>query len=199
MYRKEEIKNRTTMEDYLKDYQNVTGFLDYCEKCMGYEQIWSCPLYDFNPKAYEGKYKYFHIMGTKIIFNQTGEDTKNVAKEYINRICMKEKEILSEKVQALEKKYPGSVGLVTGSCHMCSRCTRSLDRGCRYSDEIRYFLESLGANIGMTTGDYLGTELQLMKQKLPEYYTLVNGLLTDNPDVEIREQLSSIGTCSCSE
>ena len=185
MYRKETIKNKTTIEDYMENYKNAAGFLDYCEKCMGYKQVWSCPLCDFNPEEYGTSYKYFYIIGAKITFDEEGVAECNKSSEYINQICLEEKYILSKKVQALEKKYPGSLGLVTGDCYMCSQCTRPTKKGCRYSDEIRYFLESIGTNVGKTAGDYLGIKLQLMKQKQPEYFTLINGLLTDDPKVEI--------------
>lgn len=185
MYRREEIIDRTTMEDYMENYKNAAGFLDYCEKCMGYKQVWSCPLYDFNPEEYEKNFKYFYIIGAKIILDEDGVAECKKSKDYINQICLEEKYILSKKVHAMEKKYPGSIGLAAGDCNMCSQSTRPSERGCRYSDEIRYFLESLGADVGKTAGDFLGIKLQLMKQKKTEQFTIIQGLLTDSPFVEI--------------
>lgn len=185
MYRREEIKNKITVADYMENYKNMEGFLDYCEKCMGYRQVWSCPLYDFNPEGFGNNFKYFYLMGTKIILNEDSDAESKKSSEYINQICLEEKYILTKKVQALEKKHPGSVGMITGNCHMCTQCSRPLGEGCRYSDEIRFFLESIGADVGKTAGEFLGIKLQLMKQKQPEYFTLLSGLLTDDPKVEI--------------
>jgi len=103
----------------------------------------------------------------------------------MNQVCLKEKDVLSKKIQALEKEYPGSIGLSAGSCHICHQCTRPKDGGCRYSDEIRNFIEFLGGDVGKTAGDLLAMQLKWMKEKLPECLTLVNGFLTDNPAVEI--------------
>jgi predicted metal-binding protein len=185
MYRKEAIKNKTTMEEYMEGYKNAAGFLDYCEKNMGYQQVWSCPLYDFNPEDYGANYKYFYLIGSKITLDEEGVAACNKSGGYFEQICLEEKYILSKKVHTLEKKYPGSLGLITGDCHMCSQCTRPTKKGCRYSDEIRYFLESIGAGVGKTAGDYLGIKLKRMKEKQPECFTLIHGLLTDDPKVEI--------------
>lgn len=185
MYRMEEFKNRTTMKECIENYKNAAGFLDYCEKNIGCGQVWSCPLYDFDPEDYREKYEYFYLIGKKIYFDQNGSDDVKTGKEYISRVCIREKDRLTDQVRALEKKYPGSIGLSAGSCHMCRQCARPLDNGCRYSDEIRYFLESLGADLGKTAGELLGVDFQLMKQKSPECYTLINVLLTDDPKIEM--------------
>ena len=131
MYRTEEFKNRTTMKEYLKNYMTGEGFLEYCEKSTGYDQIWSCPLYDFNPAAYGKKYKYLYIIGRRIIFEQAAENVqkgkdkgkiKEEQKElerYINAICLKEKDILAKKVKTLKKRYPDSFRLPAGAV-MCA-------------------------------------------------------------------------------
>lgn len=173
------------MEDYLENYKNAAGFLDYCEKCMGYKQIWACPLYDFIPDEHEKNFKYIYIIGTKLTFDENCNTVGEKLNEYINQVCLEEKYILSKKVHAMEKKYPGSIGLTAGNCNMCSQCTRPSERGCKYSEEIRYFLDSIGADVRRTADDFLGIKLQLMKRKKTEQYTLVHGLLTDSSFVEI--------------
>lgn len=185
------------MKEYLKNYMTGEGFLEYCEKSTGYDQIWSCPLYDFNPAAYGKKYKYLYIIGKRIIFEQAagngpkGKDRGKIKEEqkelerYMNEICLKEKDILAKKMKTLKKRYPDSFRLSAGSCHVCSRCKRPKRGGCRYSDEIRCFIESIGGDVGETTGEFLGIELQWMKEKLPESFTLITGLLTNDPGIEI--------------
>ena len=196
MYQSEEFKNRVPMADYIRDYKKGEGFLGYCEKFVGLDQIWSCPLYDFNPSICEKKCRYFYFIGKKITFEEelgTIEKKKKVNRanredkeqeRYKSWVCMEEREDLAKKIQELEKRYPGSIGVSAGSCHVCSRCTKS-SGGCRYSDEIRYFIESLGVSTGRTTGDLLGIELLWRRQRLPGYFTLVSGLLTDEQSVEI--------------
>jgi hypothetical protein len=178
MYRIEEFKNRTPMKAYHKDYENGQGFLGYCEKKTGYDQIWSCPLYDFNPEGYRKKYKYLYIIGKRIIFEQTADE------RYVNQVCLEEKENLTKKIKNLKKSHPDSLAVSAGSCHVCSWCRRAEGRGCRYSDDIRRFIEFIGGNAGETAGEVLAIEMKWMKQKLPESLTLINGLLTNDPRIE---------------
>ena len=196
MYWTEEFTNRTTMKDYQNNYESGASFLEYCEKLMGCDSIWSCPLYDFNPEEYGERYKYLYIIAKRIIFGEpdgvranrrtrgkNGEEQKEW-KRYMSQICLKEKKTLLKEIKSLAERYPDSFALSAGSCHVCSQCKRAKRGGCRYSDEIRFFIESLGCDVGETAGELLGIELQWMKQKLPEQYTLVTGLLTDHPGIE---------------
>jgi predicted metal-binding protein len=200
MYQLEAFRNRTTVKEYIRDYAEGEGFLEFCEKRIGFGQIWSCPLYDFNPTSFGKKYKYLYLFGKRVIFDpevnhdKVWKKSKAVDKElerakkkerekYISEVCLMEKNVLTEQIQALERKYPGSVSLPAGSCHVCSRCNRLEEAGCRYSDEIRFFIESLGGSIGGTAGELLGIELQWMKHQPPGYYTLIEGLFSDNPRV----------------
>lgn len=202
MYQLEAFQHRATVKEYIRDYTQGEGFLEFCEKNTGFGQIWSCPLYDFNPTAYGKKYKYLYLFGKRVIFepvehkNKVWKKSRAVDREeerakkkekvkYISAVCLKEKNLLAEQILTLEKKYPGSISLPAGSCHVCSRCSRAEGAGCRYSDEIRFFIESLGGSIGGTAGELLGIELQWMKQQPPGYYTLVEGLFSDNPRVQI--------------
>jgi len=188
MYRAENFVNKITMKVFLENYVDVTGFLEYCKQCRCYGRVWSCPPYDFKPEEYWGRYKYIHIIGTKIIFDQATIDVEREKEEienYIDQVFLKEKKILSERMQTLEKKYPGSIGLFAGSCHICTGCARPGGEACRYPDEMRYSIESLGGNVGKTARELLGIELIWMEEKLPEYITLVNGFLTDDPEAEI--------------
>lgn len=185
MYRKEMIQKKIPVEEYRENYKQAAGFLDYCEKCIGCKQIWSCPLYDFDLSSYGKKFDYFYMIGVTITLDKEGMKKSKKSKDYVHEICLQEKYDLSKRVLALEEAYPGSVGLVTGSCHMCSRCTRPFRGGCRYSDEIRCFMESLGAEVKNLTSEFLGVELQFMQQKPMEYFTLINGLLTNEANVEL--------------
>jgi hypothetical protein len=166
------------MKAYHKDYVNGEGFLEYCEKNTGYDQIWSCPLYDFNPEGYREKYKYLYIIGKRITFDQTADES------YMNQVCLVEKEELTEKIKNLRKNHPNSLVVSAGSCHVCSWYRRTEGKGCRYSDDIRRFIEFFGGDARETAGEVLAIEMKWMKEKLPEYLTLVSGLLTNDPKLE---------------
>jgi predicted metal-binding protein len=188
MYQLEEFKNKTDIKNYLENYVDVPVFLEYCKECRHYGRIWSCPPYDFEPEEYWKKYQYIHLIGTKLIFDrgEAGEGkTKEETEKYARKEFFRIKTLLSEKMHELEKKYPGSVALSAGNCNICKRCTRPEGNACLHPDRLRYSIESLGGNVEKTAGELLGIQLQWMDGKLPEYLTLVNGFLTNDPDVEI--------------
>lgn len=188
MYRTEDFTEKLKMEDYNNNYVNSEGFLEYCQKHLGYDPVWSCPQYDFDPDEYGREFKYFHIIGTRIIFEPTAgreEREKNEIGRSVKQACLKEKDILSEKLKTLERKYPGSLGMSAGSCHMCSQCIKPRRGGCRYPDEIRYLLEAMEGVPGRTAGELLGNELQLTDQAASKSFTVITALLTDHSEVEI--------------
>ena len=132
MYHMEEFKNMTTTENYLANYVDVAGFLKYCEACRYYGKIWTCPPYEFNPEEYWKIYKYIYIIGTKVTFDRTaadGETGKEETEKYIRREFYKIKKSLTEKMLALEKKYPSGISLSAGNCSICRSCTRPTGGG----------------------------------------------------------------------
>ncbi len=188
MYRLEEYKNRIDVTVYVENYVDVPEFLKYCRECDTYGKKWSCPPHGFDPEEYWKKHKYFYIIGTKIVFDQSMTEEKKDKKganESIRQIFRKEKDVLLERLLALEKKYPGSIGLSAGECRVCGKCTRPSGKFCKCPDKMRYSIESLGGNVVKTADELLGIKLKWVEGKLPEYMTLVTGLLTDDPEVEV--------------
>ena len=63
---------------------------------------------------------------------------------------------------------------------LCGRdgCTRQKGLPCVRPESMRYSIESLGGNVGLTITRYLHQELLWMEEgKLPDYFILVAGLL----------------------
>ena len=158
-------------------------FLECCKKCGNYEKIWSCPSYDFDPEDYWKKYQTFQIVGIKIylpeeLLTQNYEEEER--NEMIKSIIFPHKQELDSQLLMKEKQIHGSIALCAGSCQNCSpeECTRLEDKPCRYPERMRYSIESLGGNVGLTVTKYLKQELLWMEAgKLPEYFILVGGLL----------------------
>ena len=78
-----------------------------------------------------------------------------------------------------EKKHPGSISLSAGSCQLCKNgCAKPLGQPCRFPDQMRYSIESLGGNVGLTIEKLMGIQLEWMEEgKLPHHFVLVCGLL----------------------
>lgn len=57
-------------------------------------------------------------------------------------------------------------------------CSRPLGEPCRRPGDMRYSIESIGGNVGLTVSKLMGIELEWVQEgKLPSYFVLVGGLL----------------------
>lgn len=181
--RTERFENTVSVEEYVDRCVDVEQFLRCCKECHNYNKIWSCPPYDFHPEDYWRQYKTFRIIGIKIFLPEellSGTYTKEEQQIIFDTILFPQKEKLNKDLLALEKEYPGSVSLSGGSCQQCKadHCMRKEGLPCRFPDTMRYSIESLGGNVGLTVTKYLYQELQWMEEgKLPPYFMLVGGLL----------------------
>lgn len=181
-YTTEQLSNRITVQEYLRDYVDIEKFLECCKACPDYGKKWSCPPYDFDVKDYWNKFNYLYVIGTRIIIPE--EETKcshiqETLKGFLKNELSSEKKKLSIMMHSLEDKYPGSKSLSAGNCDYCKECLRLKGEPCCKPGQMRYSIESLGGDVGKTTKDLLGLELKWMTEgRMPEHFILVNGLLT---------------------
>lgn len=179
----EKYENTVSVEEYMEKCVDVPTFLGYCKECRNYENLWSCPPYDFDPEDYWRRYTTFHIVGLKIFLPE--ELTAKIwPKEEIGDvmedILVPQKRKLEEILGRMEEENPGSISLSGGSCIWCPKgtCTRPEHGCCRHPEHLRYSIESLGGNVGLTVTKYLHQELLWMEEgKLPAYFMLIGGLL----------------------
>lgn len=182
MYTTERYEATMSVEEYLEKYVDVDTFLECCKACPNYEKIWSCPSYDFDVLEYWKKYKAIDLTAVKIIFDEEYAG-KEFPKEEMDRIIeaslWKVKHDLSQELFVKEAEIPGSISLSAGSCSLCKDgCPRTEGKPCRFPDKMRYSIESLGGNVGLTISKLMGIELEWMEEgKLPHYFVLVSGLL----------------------
>lgn len=179
LYRTEKYKADIEVQKYISEFVNADKFIGYCKQCTNYDRKWSCPSYDFDTADYWAQYDKLHIMGLKIIFNKDLSNDKYNLQKVMRECLYNERYALDSAVLSMEKRLNGR-GLYAGSCIICRSvpCKRLVEDPCRHPEEMRYSLESLGADISSTCKELLGIELKWgEKNKLPEYYTLVCGVL----------------------
>ena len=182
MYSTKRFEATIPVAEYLEHYVDVNTFLECCRACPNYDAIWSCPSYDFDVIEYWRKYQKLDLIAVKIMFDEAYAG-KEFPEEEIQRITeasvKKVKQELSEELLDREQKVPGSISLSAGSCIRCEGgCTRREKEPCRFPDKMRYSIESLGGNVGLTISKLMGIELEWMESgKLPHYFVLVCGLL----------------------
>lgn len=179
---------RLDLKQYVEKYYDWEKYNGFCKQCPNYGKIWSCSPYDFDTEDYIKGYKYIYIIGTKIdldknlIKNVTNKDeVTKLTYEILNRVRKSQEANLLE----LEKKYPNSKSLYAGSCILCEKCARLDNKPCRNKDKMRYSLESLGFDVSNTISDVLGIKLIWANDRLPEYFTLVSGFLTNEENVDL--------------
>ncbi len=182
MYTTKRYEATIPVSDYLEGYVDVDTFLECCRACPNYDGKWSCPSYDFDVIEYWKKYQTLDLTAIKIIFD--GEYAgKEFPEEEIQRITdvsvMEMKRELSKELLLREEEVPGSVSLSAGSCILCKDgCSRKEGKPCRFPDKMRYSIESLGGNVGLTISKLMGIELEWIEAgKLPHHFVLVCGLL----------------------
>jgi len=72
---------------------------------------------------------------------------------------------------AMKKGYPLAIGLVSGFCQLCEKCT--LDRvSCVHPTQVRYSEEGVGVNV-QATAKNAGIKFTFPFQKTPETYALL--------------------------
>ena len=114
------------------------------------------------------------MVAKKICFEKGTDTEEGLA------ILRKVKEGMGEALYEMEAVYPQSKALSAGTCLLCGEgnCTRALSEPCRYPDKMRYSIESLGGNVGLTVSKLMGIQLEWIEEgKLPSYFVLVGGLL----------------------
>lgn len=170
------------VSEYLEKYVDIPTFLRACQACPNYGRVWSCPPYEFDVLDYWKKYETLKLLAVKIEFDEESTSrtyTKEELDRVLNETLFTQKQNLSRIMFEEEEKIPGSISLSAGSCSNCKNgCTRPNGQLCCQPETMRYSLESLGGNVGMTIEKLMGLNLEWMEEgKLPSHFVLVNGLL----------------------
>lgn len=121
------------------------------------------------------------LYATKIIFDREHREktyTQQEMQKILDDVLLLEKQKLSDMLLEKESEYPGSVSLSAGCCRKCRECTRTQGGACRQPEKLRYSIESLGGNVGMTIDKLMGIRLEWVEEgRLPHHFVLVSGLL----------------------
>lgn len=163
-----------SVADYLEGYVNVEEFLECCKVCENYDQKWCCPSFSFDPvEDYWKNYERLYVIGQKMcLAEEEKQDWQTLMKQV--------KSGMTEILYTKEAEYPGSVSLSAGSCTICgeNNCTKKDGAPCRFPEKMRYSIEALGGNVGLTASRLLGIDLQWITEgQVPDYFVLVGGLL----------------------
>ena len=182
-YSVEYRKNKMPMELFQQRYQDKEKYMAYCRECPRYDTVWSCPPLDIDSEVYLSRFEWINVVGAKINLERhviEDGDTADKIKDQGWRIVSEVKLRMEEKLRKLERELPGSISLSSGGCNLCRECSRKAGQPCRLPDKMRYSLDAFGFDLSAITQDMLGIEIQWCRDRLPDYFTLVHGIMTVN-------------------
>ena len=180
-YSVEYRKSSMLLSGFQQKYQDREKYMAYCRECPRYDTVWSCPPLAFDVDAYLEHFTWVNVLCAKIILSShviTEADTPEKIKSVGWEILLSVKLDMEEKLRRLEKSIPGSVSLSSGGCNLCKECSRKEGKPCRMPEKMRYSLDAFGFDLSAITKDMLGIDILWCKDRLPEYFTLIHGLLS---------------------
>ena len=191
MYTTETITATIPVTEYIGQYRDAEKFIEFCKVCHNYGRCWACPPYDFDPIEQIAGYQTFYVIGTKITLTEPIRCTPRTTQEnqaLSRKILADVRKPLDNRLLTFEAKHPGSRAFFAGTCFACPNgaCTRIEGKPCIQPEQVRPALEAFGFDIGKTASELLGIELQWSDDgSLPEYFTLVSGLLTHDTETPL--------------
>jgi predicted metal-binding protein len=172
MYRTERLEASIDIASYIDGYVDVERFLACCRECPNYGQLWSCPPYDFDPLDIWRAFDTLMVLAYRVTWSRAYTEGE------MDMVHDRIKQKIADELYVMESHSPGSLSLSAGSCQLCEGCTRPCGQPCRYPDQLRYSIESLGGNVGNTLTDLCGVRLEWIEEgKLPTHMVLAGGLL----------------------
>ncbi|MGN0941646.1 MAG: DUF2284 domain-containing protein [Selenomonadaceae bacterium] len=169
------------LDGFMEKYHDREKYIALCRACPNYNKKWSCPELSFDVDEYLKNFRYIYIVGAKIDLSKetiaaadTMDKVKNVGWEIIQTV----RHSMKGKMLAMEEKSEGSVSLASGDCDICAECTRPQGKPCRFPEKMRYSLDAFSMNLTQITEDAFNIKIQWIKDRLPDYFTLIHALLT---------------------
>jgi len=160
----------------LQLYSNKALLDSLCKSgCANYQKKWSCP--PFAPSIDEFTFGWRHLYIMFMCINM-------VQFEHIRNTYLQIKaanSILKSRadkfLRIMAKKHGKYIS--NGSCRLCKPCRLKSDLPCSKPDLMTYSFEAMGINVAELVNGYFDKPLLWYKsQQLPEYTSVVSGLLT---------------------
>ncbi len=184
------------MEQFRRTYQDRERFLACCRECPRYETRWSCPPLSFDVDDFLTSYAWVNLLCARIFLDDetiravdTAEKMQTTGWDIVSRVKLD----LEDRLRALETQVPGSLSLSSGGCHRCGRCAREEGGACRQPEKMRYSLDAFGFDLTAITQDLFQIEILWCREHLPEYFTLIHGLLAAAPVPEEIWEAAGLG------
>ena len=179
-YTTETYKTTCSVEDYYKNYVDICGFQQYCKQCDSYNKSWECPPHNCSIEDFWKSFASIDIYAVKLNYDSQLANRKFTSKELdciIKNTLYVERDKLKKELLEIEKIKNGQY-IHSGSCNICRKCSRLVNKPCNFPDKRRYSMDSIGTNVVKTAEDFFNFKIKWIKDNiLPEYLTLVCAIL----------------------
>ena len=172
------------MPRFRQKYQDRDKFMAFCRECPRYDALWSCPPLSFDADKFLEPYAWINVLCAKIRPDaetiqaaDTAEKIRTTGWDIVSAVKLD----TDERIRKLEAQIPESLSLSSGGCNLCKSCTRKSGSPCRQPDKMRYSLDAFGFDLTAITKDVFHIDILWCRDSLPEYFTLIHGLLADRP------------------
>lgn len=168
--------------------EDVFPYIDCCKYnelckigCINYEKKWSCPPFTPSYNQYIKNYINLSLCVLSINLSQFSYIKNDYLKVKAANVILKSR--IDKTLRSLSQDGVGYIS--TGSCRLCKPCKCKTNENCAKPDSMSYSFEALGVDVGsMVMGIFHHQLLWYKKSALPEYTTVVAGLLSNEIDCE---------------
>ena len=173
---------RIAAQEFMVRYQDSSRILGFCKQCPRFGKNWSCP-----PLAEALLEKLRHYHWVRLIAIQTRVPEALQAQHFSPEELYKAsysvidqlRDTYDPRMLALEKRTPGSLVCLAGSCRGCEpeSCARGTGHPCRHPELLRPSLEAYGFDVARASAELLHLPLEWPKAgQLPGRLAVVYGV-----------------------
>ncbi|MBI5872148.1 DUF2284 domain-containing protein [archaeon] len=168
---------------------NKQKFSKMCRQgCGVYGRCWACPPYSPSLSAIKNKFKKMFVFISYIYTEQIKIKSPYLVLFNIYNILAPK---MHKQGMILEKQLNGLL-LKSGPCRVCKNCSAAHNKPCRFPEKKRYALESIGIDVQKLAALLKHKLLWYDRKCLPEYTSVVCGVLTNKKPLQRKIRPESI-------
>lgn len=160
------------------EFVDTHKFAELCANgCPNYCKKWSCPPYSPSYVEWAKRWKHLVVFLFQIELSQFSYIKNDYLKVKAANIILKSR--ADRFIRHMAKLHGAYIS--TGSCRLCKSCHCKIGEPCQHPDLMSFSYEAMGVDVGALTMHCFNKELLWYKPRhLPQYTSVVLGLLTDN-------------------
>lgn len=167
-----------TTPNIVSGFVDIPQFAKLCANgCPNYGKKWSCPPYAPSYIEWASSWEHLLVFLFQIELSQFSYIKNDYLKVKAANVILKSR---ADRFLRHMAKLHGAY-ISTGSCRLCKPCHCKIGEPCQHPDLMSFSYEAMGVDVGALTMHCFNKELLwYTRGHLPQYTSVVLGLLTDN-------------------